>query len=75
MRFEWDENRNRTNKSEHGIDFDYARRLWDDPNYLILLDVNSFDEERWLAIGNVDHTTSSSQFILTAETRMIRSSE
>lgn len=57
MRFEWDENKNRINKSKHGIDFEYARHVWDDPNYLILVDVNSFEEERWLAIGNVGHVS------------------
>jgi len=55
MRFEWDENKNRINKSKHGIDFEYAQRVWDDPNFLILIDINSSEEERWLAIGHVGH--------------------
>ena len=29
-RFEWDEEKNALNIGKHGIDFDYARRVFDD---------------------------------------------
>lgn len=30
MEFEWDEDKSRTNKTKHGIDFDTAKQLWKD---------------------------------------------
>ena len=30
MKFEWDENKNRTNKTKHSIDFQEAIELWND---------------------------------------------
>ena len=32
MNFEWDDEKNHMNMSKHGIDFDTAKALWDDPN-------------------------------------------
>jgi uncharacterized DUF497 family protein len=57
MRFEWDENKNRINLSKHGVAFEYAQRIWDDPDHLVLIDNGSVDEERWLAIGNIGYAT------------------
>jgi uncharacterized protein len=53
MRFEWDETKNRSNVVKHGIDFEYAKRIWDDINLVTILDINSVEEERWLAIGMI----------------------
>ena len=30
MKFEWDENKKRSNKEKHGIDFETATQLWND---------------------------------------------
>jgi uncharacterized protein len=57
MRFEWDSNKNKTNLTKHGIAFEYAQRIWDDPDCLVMLDIGSQDEERWLAIGNIGYMT------------------
>ena len=32
MEFEWDDEKSRTNKIKHGIDFDVAKELWNDSN-------------------------------------------
>lgn len=32
MQFEWDDEKSRTNKTKHGIDFDTAKDLWNDSN-------------------------------------------
>ncbi|MBW1695123.1 MAG: BrnT family toxin [Deltaproteobacteria bacterium] len=32
MKFEWDDEKSHANMSKHGIDFDTAKALWDDPN-------------------------------------------
>ena len=31
MKFEWDNDKNHTNLNKHGIDFNTAKALWDDP--------------------------------------------
>ena len=31
MRFEWDERKSEVNEAKHGISFDEARALWEDP--------------------------------------------
>jgi uncharacterized DUF497 family protein len=54
MQFEWDENKNRINKTKHGVSFEVACEIWLDPKRLLLVDRDSFDEERWLAIGSLD---------------------
>ena len=32
MEFQWDEKKNRANKAKHGIDFNTATELWNDPD-------------------------------------------
>lgn len=47
--FEWDENKNQLNLTKHGIDFDDAIEIFDDPILSYRSDRNH--EERWVAIG------------------------
>lgn len=51
MKFEWSENKNRTNKKKHGISFEVAKLIFDDPCLISVLD-KRFDEERWYSIGS-----------------------
>jgi len=52
--FEWDEEKNRLNKKLHGIDFEDAKLVFNDPLKIILPDsYHSEKEERWLVIGVV----------------------
>jgi uncharacterized DUF497 family protein len=55
VRFEWDENKNRANQRKHdGIDFEFASRVFDDPQVLIEFDrVTDAGEERFHATGRV----------------------
>ena len=47
MRFEWDENKNRSNISKHGIDFEQAKKIFEDPNLLTYEDARfSYGEIR-----------------------------
>ena len=48
MIFEWDENKNRVNKVKHGIDFESAITVFDDP----LIQSRVDDDGRWQTIGN-----------------------
>jgi len=52
MRFEWDAKRNEANIRKHGVSFEEAREVFDDPLHVALLD-ERFDyfQERWVTIG------------------------
>jgi uncharacterized DUF497 family protein len=50
MKFEYDSDKSFANREKHGIDFDEAQALWDDP-YLIEAPANVTDEPRFLAGG------------------------
>jgi hypothetical protein len=52
--FEWDENKNEANIKKHGISFESAKLVFDDP-YVIAFPERIVDgEERWLAFGSLD---------------------
>jgi uncharacterized DUF497 family protein len=52
MDFEWDAKKNRANKAKHGIDFDTATELWNDPDR-IEIQTNFPDENRNALIGKI----------------------
>jgi uncharacterized protein len=51
MRFEWDPRKDRVNREKHGISFELAQRVFDDPNHLSLQDRHEGGEERWQTLG------------------------
>jgi uncharacterized DUF497 family protein len=51
MVFAWDENKNRINRRKHGISFETAARIFEDPNVVSYRDRVVDQEERWNAIG------------------------
>ncbi len=51
MRFEWDETKNAINQWKHGIDFDTASLVFDDPLHLMMRDRIADGEERWHTLG------------------------
>lgn len=53
MRFEYDEGKNRQNLAKHGIDFDTAAIVFDDPWALTLRDEAHEDEERFITLGEI----------------------
>jgi uncharacterized protein len=53
MDFEYDPAKSDENKRKHGIDFEEAQTLWDDPA-LLEIPARDSDEPRWLLIGKVD---------------------
>ena len=54
VRFEWDEAKNKSNKTKHGVDFETARLVFEDPFSITFLDRIVDEEERWHAIGTVE---------------------
>jgi uncharacterized DUF497 family protein len=52
MRFEWDEEKNVANRGKHGISFEEARTIFDDPLYVDFYDPgHSREEHRFIIIG------------------------
>ena len=53
MRLEWDEKKNRANHAKHGVSFETAALVFDDPLHLSRRDREEGGEERWRTIGCV----------------------
>ena len=53
IKFECDENKNVINRNKHGVDFQTASFVFDDPNFLSEQDRVVDGEERWQTIGMV----------------------
>jgi uncharacterized DUF497 family protein len=50
--FEWDEEKARTNEAKHGVTFDEAKTVFNDPLAVTVADAERFmAERRWLDIG------------------------
>ena len=53
MDFFWDERKNRSNQRKHGISFEAAALVFDDPSFISVQDREVDGEERWQTIGMV----------------------
>ena len=52
LRFEWDDNKNTTNKTKHGVSFEEATSVFYDENALVISDPeHSAEEERFIILG------------------------
>ncbi|NMG21157.1 BrnT family toxin [Brasilonema bromeliae] len=52
MKFEWDDNKAAKNLSKHGVSFEEAKTVFDDPLYVDFYDPDHSDEEnRYLIVG------------------------
>ena len=55
MIFEWDEEKNKSNRQKHGIDFNDAAMIFSDEKRIETFDyLHSDEEERWQVIGKVE---------------------
>ena len=55
MKFEWDQRKNESNYAKHGISFELASKVFDDPLITYIFDRMVDEEERWHAIGRVQN--------------------
>jgi hypothetical protein len=54
-KFDWDDKKNRENRSKHGVSFAEAQRAFLDSHRVIAEDVNhSSEEDRFYCVGKVD---------------------
>jgi uncharacterized protein len=51
MDFEWDPKKSETNKQKHGIDFECAKKLWNDP--VLISKAKEKNEPRMLVVGKI----------------------
>jgi len=56
MRFQWDPAKDEANQKKHGVPFELAMRVFDDPHCLVFVERVQDGEERWHAIGAVRDT-------------------
>jgi uncharacterized DUF497 family protein len=51
MRFTWDPRKDAANRHKHGVSFELARRVFEDPSHISIQDRHEGGEERWQTIG------------------------
>lgn len=56
-KFVWDENKARSNLRKHGISFESAVRVFDDPFQRMEQDRHESGEERWQTTGTIENFT------------------
>jgi uncharacterized DUF497 family protein len=55
MRFEWDNEKEKSNLEKHGIDFNIAALVFGDANRIETYDkIHSIDEDRYITIGAIN---------------------
>ena len=53
MQFEYDPDKSQSNLEKHGIDFEAAQLIWEDPDF-IEVRAKTSDEPRYLVIGKIE---------------------
>jgi len=54
LRFEWDEAKNAANQRKHGVRFEDAVRVFEDPLHVSELERDTDGEQRWQTFGFID---------------------
>ena len=54
MRVRWDDAKNEANRVKHGIEFETAQLVFDDPFCITFVERVTDGEQRWHAIGSVE---------------------
>ena len=58
MLFSWDAEKSELNLRKHGVSFELAQTVFDDPLQLSVLDSRKHHEERWITIGRCADTNT-----------------
>ena len=66
VKFEWDPQKNRTNRLKHKIDFESAKSLWEDPDRIEILAPYPL-ENRCILIGRIGKELWSAVYTLRGE--------
>src|SRR5437879_643862 len=54
VRVEWDEEKNEANRAKHGIDFETAKLVFEDPYCITFVERIIGGEQRWHALGWIE---------------------
>ena len=71
MQIIWDQNKNKSNRAKHGVSFEVATLVFEDPFHLSILDRREDGEERWQTLGMVGNVV----VLLVAHTAIEREGE
>ena len=66
LKFEWDPQKNRTNRLKHKIDFESARSPWEDPDRIEIRAPHPI-ENRYILIGKIEKQLWSAIYTLRGE--------
>jgi uncharacterized DUF497 family protein len=69
--FEWDDRKAKRYDRQHGVTFEIARLVFDDPNAVDRLDLDETDEDRELITGLVDDVLLTVCFVQRGHRRRI----
>lgn len=73
MLFEWDDEKEQINIKKHGLDFEMAARVFDDPDRLEIYDeLHSEQEDRYITIGMIGDVTYIVMVVYTERGEAIR---
>ncbi len=61
--FEIDPLKSEANKFKHGIDFEESKKLWSDPNRIVI-EARTLDEKRFMMIAELNETIWSTIYTL-----------
>ena len=53
MEFEWDEKKNILNVEKHGIDFNDAYEIFNNPTFIKVDNRKNYQEKRWIGLGKL----------------------
>ena len=53
----WDKAKSRSNTTKHGIDFEAAQEVFDDPLAITRFEMNYDGEDRWQTVGLIGSAT------------------
>ena len=72
MDFTWDDRKNRANRKKHGVSFETAAMVFDDPFHLSVQDREVDGEARWQTIGIIADQVLVVAHTVDEEAEMIR---
>jgi uncharacterized DUF497 family protein len=72
MPWVWDAEKDRANRRKHGLSFETAQLVFEDPFALSRLDASSREEERWQTVGMVESVVEPVGRIISARKATVR---
>ena len=55
MKFDWDDNKNKLNIKQHGLDFNFAKQLFNNDLFVVPDIRFDYNEKRYIGYGKIDN--------------------